>query len=468
MSSTIHEELFGVPEEEDQEEEAGHNAENDDDNRITQEDLFGTDVDDEDDEGATGPGQQSQTNLYTRHTDQSQEAAPKNLDAPRLCVPRVEKPVPGKHRLSSMRLPPTVSYAQQPYEAFLYDEETEELELHKKGKMAAAENMIRWRLKRDEEGNIVKDENGKPRMESNARAVKWSDGSYTLHIGRESFNFLQRAGETEHAHMFATQTAYNSTRPSEEEENVDGETCLEAVGPLASRFVLRPTRLIGSSSRAAVLEARRRTDRTGRGIAVTEYLQNPEKAKEKRVKELDEMWRMKQRQYESVRRGDQQKKGQRRKQTTLTADFLEAGDDYEEEEAEYEDVSGAGGLNELKRAVKSGERGGTKSKKKGHKEEEDDDDGFIAGEEDEDEEAEYEESEEGDDDEDEESSDEEEEDDEEDVDMEASAASAAQPSSSSTTRKKSKKKGKKRGKLKKRGEDEDNKEENESSDEDVK
>lgn len=46
------------------------------------------------------------------------------------------------------------------------------------------ENTIRWREILDDEGNIKK--------ESNARFVKWSDGSFSLHLGGEIFDVYKQ------------------------------------------------------------------------------------------------------------------------------------------------------------------------------------------------------------------------------------------------------------------------------------
>lgn len=46
------------------------------------------------------------------------------------------------------------------------------------------ENTIRWREVFDQEGNLVK--------ESNARVIKWSDGSMSLHLGSEIFDVYKQ------------------------------------------------------------------------------------------------------------------------------------------------------------------------------------------------------------------------------------------------------------------------------------
>lgn len=46
------------------------------------------------------------------------------------------------------------------------------------------ENTIRWREVFDREGNII--------QESNARVIKWSDGSMSLHLGSEIFDVYKQ------------------------------------------------------------------------------------------------------------------------------------------------------------------------------------------------------------------------------------------------------------------------------------
>lgn len=46
------------------------------------------------------------------------------------------------------------------------------------------ENTIRWREDIDKEGNTIK--------ESNARFVRWSDGSLSLHLGSEIFDVYKQ------------------------------------------------------------------------------------------------------------------------------------------------------------------------------------------------------------------------------------------------------------------------------------
>ena len=59
------------------------------------------------------------------------------------------------------------------------------------------ENTIRWRSVKDEDGNEVK--------ESNARVVKWSDGTMSLLLGGEVFDIHKTKIDGEHNHLFVQQ-----------------------------------------------------------------------------------------------------------------------------------------------------------------------------------------------------------------------------------------------------------------------
>lgn len=58
-------------------------------------------------------------------------------------------------------------------------------------------NTIRWREYLDDCGNQIK--------ESNARLVKWSDGSTSLHLGNEVFDVYRQPLQGDHNHMFIRQ-----------------------------------------------------------------------------------------------------------------------------------------------------------------------------------------------------------------------------------------------------------------------
>lgn len=58
-------------------------------------------------------------------------------------------------------------------------------------------NTVRWREDFDNDGN--------PAKESNARMVKWSDGSMSLHLGSEIFDVYKQPLQGDHNHLFIRQ-----------------------------------------------------------------------------------------------------------------------------------------------------------------------------------------------------------------------------------------------------------------------
>lgn len=65
------------------------------------------------------------------------------------------------------------------------------------------ENTIRWRHAKDDEGADIK--------ESNARVVRWSDGTMSLLLGAEVFDIHKTKIDGEHNHLFVQQVNVKST-----------------------------------------------------------------------------------------------------------------------------------------------------------------------------------------------------------------------------------------------------------------
>ena len=80
-----------------------------------------------------------------------------------------------------LKIPGFVKIQTVPYNHLTYNSEIERTLFHH------APAIIRWRYKRNKNNEILFDNKGKPIRESNARLVKWSDGSYQFIIGDESF-----------------------------------------------------------------------------------------------------------------------------------------------------------------------------------------------------------------------------------------------------------------------------------------
>ena len=216
------------------------------------------------------------------------------------------------------KLPNLVGINYHPYDRRTHDPEAEED--HYRGYV---HNMIRWRYREDEDGEYVRDENGDPVRESNTRLVKWSDGSYTLHVGREvlevdDLDGSAAAGGADGAfagpkgYLYVSQKA-RVTPPTERElrgppggggDDADDDgpapeprpagTVLECLGPVASRFAPRPSSLTSEAHRNLTLAVRQRNVKRAR-IAefVTEH--DPEAEKRARIKGTDDLAKSKSR-----------------------------------------------------------------------------------------------------------------------------------------------------------------------------
>merc|ERR1719507_1312467 len=101
-----------------------------------------------------------------------------------------------------VKLPNFLSMDSRPFDPDTYEDELDEdqNQQDEEGRTRLklkVENTIRWRQSYDKDGNPVK--------ESNARVVKWSDGSYSLHLGNEIFDVYKQPLQSDFNHLFIRQ-----------------------------------------------------------------------------------------------------------------------------------------------------------------------------------------------------------------------------------------------------------------------
>ena len=82
----------------------------------------------------------------------------------------------------SIKLPNFLKIQSAPFDELTHSTDVE------KRLYDTASGVIRWRYITDDSGNIMKDNEGKPLKESNARLVKWKDGTYQVVVGDQVFN----------------------------------------------------------------------------------------------------------------------------------------------------------------------------------------------------------------------------------------------------------------------------------------
>mmetsp|Transcript_27185 Transcript_27185/g.40258 ORF Transcript_27185/g.40258 Transcript_27185/m.40258 type:complete len:472 (-) Transcript_27185:80-1495(-) len=184
-------------------------------------------------------------------------------------------------------------------------------------------SMIRWRYKTDENGNFVKDENGKQVKESNAKIIKWSDGSYGLRVGNEVFDMdaisyqlhKPAGGKNQKTPAATPASAAKRKGPSSKDflyltqKAQDGEmkpigTMLQCVAPLQSKFIPRPASLKSAAHKNFVLKERSRVIKRA---TIQEFVTfvDPEKQKEKRIRDKDDLMK------DEKRRGGKRSGGRR-------------------------------------------------------------------------------------------------------------------------------------------------------------
>ena len=115
-------------------------------------------------------------------------------------VPKIQTDL-GKE-IHFVKLPNFLSVESRPFDGETYedemdDEATQQDEEGRTRLKLKVENTIRWRQGFDKEGHPVK--------ESNARIVKWSDGSYSLHLGNEIFDVHKQPLQSDFNHLFIRQ-----------------------------------------------------------------------------------------------------------------------------------------------------------------------------------------------------------------------------------------------------------------------
>lgn len=100
-----------------------------------------------------------------------------------------------------VKLPNFLSVEPRPFSHDTYEDEMPKGDaLDEEGKTRVrlkVENTIRWKYEKDSEGNEYK--------QSNARFVKWSDGSMSLYLGSEIFDVYKTQMQGDHNHLFVRQ-----------------------------------------------------------------------------------------------------------------------------------------------------------------------------------------------------------------------------------------------------------------------
>uniref|UniRef100_A0AAY5L220 RNA polymerase-associated protein LEO1 n=1 Tax=Esox lucius TaxID=8010 RepID=A0AAY5L220_ESOLU len=223
-----------------------------------------------------------------------------------------------------VKLPNFLSVEPRPFDPQYYEDEFEDEEmLDEEGRTRLklkVENTIRWRAKKDEEGNETR--------ESNARIVKWSDGSMSLHLGNEVFDVYKAPLQGDHNHLFIRQG-----------------TGLQGQAVFKTKLTFRPHSTDSATHRKMTLSLADRCSKTQKIRILPMAGRDPESQRNEMIKKEEERLRA------SIRReGQQRRMREKQHQRGLSAGYLEP-DRYDDDEEGDEAVSLA--------AIKSKYKGGS-------------------------------------------------------------------------------------------------------------
>jgi len=163
---------------------------------ITQEEVFGEDLSSlsEDEDGVKRP-KQERTEV---DNDIGEEELPEEKEEEEEVVvvdtPRITCDLGRDIQL--VKLPSFMSVEPRPFHPQYFNEEVrdDDDEENKARLKLKLENTLRWRWSTNE--------NGVPTRESNTRLVRWSDGSLSLHLGKEIFDVYKTCIQADHNHLF--------------------------------------------------------------------------------------------------------------------------------------------------------------------------------------------------------------------------------------------------------------------------
>ena len=281
------------------------------------------------------------------------------------------------------KLPNLVGIQPEPFDVDTFKPEDEEAEYD-----GHVHNMVRWRYKKDGNGNFIR-KDGKLQRESNARIVKWDDGSMTMHIGSEIFVCDQLDSKPTYpglnGYLYLSQKATFPTEDGNDDDEQPGGTVLECMGPISSKLTARPSSLQSAAHKALTVAVRQKTTKRA---TIAEYVtqEDPEKLKEERIRHKTDLDKAQARKNTSRNYGGGSNKRApgmnrrymeeddgnydsvnikdlKRRQMTEDDDMMDYGDDDSDEDDDDEDVGWS-----------KGKLAAMRNKKRQQEEVEDDDD----------------------------------------------------------------------------------------------
>ena len=150
--------------------------------------------------------------------------------------------IPADAKSLFVRTPNFLKIQSSPFDSETFDAEKEK-EIYD-----GAATIVRFRMKTDNRGIPLVNDDGKHILESNARLIKWDDGSYQLVVGKAVFN--SKIMSTENLFAFEEHRSLDpssNNNDGEDDTNAHSGNCLECIGGVDRRMILQPLSLNSST-----------------------------------------------------------------------------------------------------------------------------------------------------------------------------------------------------------------------------
>ncbi|KAG7188363.1 hypothetical protein KM043_008017 [Ampulex compressa] len=220
------------------------------------------------DSGGEGPSHQA---VIEDDGDKEKEEEPEPPPETRIDVeiPKISTDL--GREIHFVKLPNFLSVETRPFDHETYEDEIDEEEtLDEEGRARLklkVENTLRWKEIFDEEGKVVK--------ESNARFIKWSDGSMSLHLGSEIFDVYKQPLQGDHNHLYIRQG-----------------TGLQGQAVFRTKLTFRPHSTESFTHRKMTMSLADRSQKTSGIKVLSQVGMNPDQNRYEMIKKEEEKLRM--------------------------------------------------------------------------------------------------------------------------------------------------------------------------------
>ncbi|KAF9048220.1 hypothetical protein BDZ89DRAFT_1154701 [Hymenopellis radicata] len=271
-------------------------------------DLFGNEEEEQEEDAASASGHDSERipspeREYRKQLEYAEEELPQDLPLEELTeavvdFPNIPVPQSSDGNKWVMRMPNFVKLDPKPFHPDTYmgpehdEEENQQAEALREQSMTIklkVENTVRWRWKKDEHKNDVR--------ETNSRIIRWSDGSLSLRLGKELFDIkesIDTAGGVHRQSLGGSQLAQSTPTSHTPGGKTQGLTylvaqhktsqVLQAEALVTGYLSLRPTGMQSETHRMLVKAVGQRHNKVARLRLAPDPTMDPEREVNEAIK----------------------------------------------------------------------------------------------------------------------------------------------------------------------------------------